>query len=79
MNPTTLAAAVEAELMTNPPADLAYMRLYLTCLSPALAGAAARRIAQKIGAVEEHDVDHGWWTVGKHVTVIYDIPEAING
>lgn len=79
MNPTTLAAAVEAELRTDPPADLAYMRLYLTCPSPALAGAAARRIAQKIGAVEEHDVDHGWWNVGKHVTVIYDQEAVLNG
>lgn len=72
MNPTTLAAAIEAELNADTPAELVYTRHYLTYPSRALAGAGARRIGEAIGEKPKHDEAHHWWEIGKHVHVFYN-------
>ena len=72
----TTAAAVQAETTLTPAADLAYVRLYLTAVSPGHACAIACRIADATGTEAVHNVERKWWDVGPHVTVIYDNEEV---
>jgi hypothetical protein len=71
-----VAGAVAAELTERPAVEVAYLRVYLTAVSPGHALAAASRIGEAIGREAVHDVDHGWFDVGDHVTVIYDNEEV---